>query len=34
MKHPEMTRRQIVDYVRQQMCLHGVTRLTMGNLPA
>ena len=32
MRCSETTRRQIVDYVRRQMCLHGITRLTMDDI--
>ena len=32
MKRSDTTRRQIVDYVRQQICLHGITRLTMDDI--
>lgn len=32
MKRPETARRQIVDYVRREMCRHGVSKLTMDDI--
>lgn len=32
MKRSETARRQIVDYVRQEICLHGVSKLTMDDI--